>query len=158
MIVLEMWRLFLHDCVCFRMLRWRRGMPLAILSNTSVHGMCMCACVCVLRYAGCINAELLWFVFSYSKPVQAKEVCGRFDVGGLESYLDCCERYKPIGHSWRWAVLYLSCMVVSYDSLLSYPQAQQRYSTCSIGISYCLQAQHHANLHAVYIGIDKWKG
>ena len=25
-----------------------------------------------------------------------KEVLGRFDVGGLQSYLDCCERYKPV--------------------------------------------------------------
>ena len=39
---------------------------------------------------------ILFTIIIYCRRlVFAKEVSGRFDVGGLQSYLECCERYKP---------------------------------------------------------------
>lgn len=36
----------------------------------------------------------------YRRPVYTKEISGRFDVGGLQSYLDCCEHFRPQRLKW----------------------------------------------------------
>ncbi len=34
------------------------------------------------------------YIYACRRPVYVKEISGRFDVGNLQSYLDCIEHFK----------------------------------------------------------------
>ena len=84
--LLSLWTI----CVCSRMLLCSRRMQLATSSSTCLP----CELSQTMAHYKFLPSRLSvppW----YRRPVYTKEISGRFDVGGLQSYLDCCEHFRP---------------------------------------------------------------
>ena len=46
-------------------------------------------------YLNCVSLLPYTCTCIIRRPVYAKEISGRYDIGGLDSYLHCCSHYKP---------------------------------------------------------------
>ncbi len=64
------------------------------------------------------------YIYACRRPVYVKEISGRFDVGNLQSYLDCIEHFKPrqllILYFWYVGACVVNSHDVEYSLLLQY--------------------------------------